>query len=176
MQLFHVQPEVKDLIVKTDSDHAGCKETRLSTSCCLLLRGRHLLRCTSTTQTIQGLSSAESEFMALVKGASAGLGARSMASDFGMHFGLSLETDSSSAKGVALRRGVGKIRHLHLPLLWLQRRVAMKEIRVWKVAGSENEADIGTKALNGEAIDKILSRLHFVFESGQSQLALRAAC
>lgn len=175
VQVFHCQTEVKDSLFKAESDHACCKETRLSTSCTLLLRGKHLLRCSSTTQTIQGLSSGESEFMALVRGASVGLGAKSMASDFGMIFGLNVDTDSSAAKGVGLRRGVGKIRHLHLPLLWLQKRVSPKAIRVFKMPGTENEADIGTKALNGEASDQILGRLLFKFERGQSQVALRAA-
>ena len=38
-----------------------------------------------------------------------------MAEDFGKQFGLDLETNSSAAKGVATRRGVEKIRHLHSP-------------------------------------------------------------
>ena len=62
--------------------------------------------------------------MALVRGGSIGLGAKAMADDFGQHFGLDQETHSSAATGVATRRGVGKIRHLHSPLLWSQRRVA----------------------------------------------------
>ena len=51
--------------------------------------------------------------------------------------------------------------------------MAHKEIRVFKVLGTENEADIGTKALNGDAIDKIMRKLHFVFAAGRSQLAVK---
>ena len=160
--------------VKTDSDHAGCKETRLSTSCCLLLRGNHMLRCSSSTQKIQGLSSGESEFMSLVRGGSIGLGAKAMTADLGQKFDLDLETDSSAAKGVASRRGVGKIRHLHTPLLWLQRRVTRRELRVWRIPGTENEADIGTKPLGGDLLDRILQKLGFVFEAGASKQALQA--
>ena len=98
-----------------------------------------------------------------------------MAADFGQTFGLDMETDSSAAKGVAMRRGVGKIRHLHTPLLWLQRRVTNRELKVWKVKGTDNEADIGTKPLSGDALDRILERLGFAFEVGPSSLALEAA-
>ena len=97
-----------------------------------------------------------------------------MASDLGLKFDLDLETDSSAAKGVASRRGVGKIRHLHTPLLWLQGRVQRKELKVWKIGGKTNEADIGTKALNGEALDQIMQRLDFVFEEQANKQALQA--
>ena len=72
--------------------------------------------CASSTQKIQGLSWGESEFMALLSGGSVGLGAKAIAEDTGQKFCLDLETDSSAAKGVATRRGVEKIRHLHTPL------------------------------------------------------------
>ena len=124
VQRFHLQPEVQLLKVNMDSDFAPCKETRLSTSCSFLMRGKHVLRCSSSTQKIHGLSSGESEFMAPARGGSIGLGAKAMAQDFGQKFGLDLETDSSAAKGVSTRRGVG-----HSTVLWLQRRVTNRELR-----------------------------------------------
>ena len=45
-----LQPEVQWLTVKVDSDFAGCKESRLSTSCCILMRGKHVIRCSSPTR------------------------------------------------------------------------------------------------------------------------------
>ena len=62
--------EPSHVVVFTDADHAGC-----------LKCGSHMLRSTSTTQGVSSLSSAESEFYALVKGTSAGLGAVSMLED-----------------------------------------------------------------------------------------------
>ena len=61
--------------------------------------------------------------MALVKGASVGFGAKAMAKDVGREVDISLDTDASAAKGIACRRGVGKVRHLHTPLLWVQQKV-----------------------------------------------------
>ena len=63
--------------------------TRGTASCCILMRGKHVSRCSMT----------------LVRGGSIGLGAKAMAEDFGQQFDLDLETDSSVAKGVATRRG-----------------------------------------------------------------------
>ena len=175
VQRFWLQVEPGFLVGKSDSDFAGCRLTRRSTSCALILRGRHLLRCSSTTQKIEGLSSAESEFMALVKCASATLGAKAMAKDLGVDLTIALETDSSAAKAVAQRRGVGKIRHLHTPLLWLQRRIGAGEIKVFMVDGKLNEADVGTKALTADQLRAIVDRLDFVFLEGSSDMELKAA-
>ena len=74
----------------------------------------------SWTQGTRSLSVAESEFHAGVKGASILLGTKSMMIDFGEKIAKCvLGTDSSSAKSIMERRGGGRIRHLHYPLLWL---------------------------------------------------------
>ena len=98
-----------------------------------------------------------------------------MAKDLGLKFDLVLETDSSSAKSVAQRRGVAKIRHLHTPLLWLQRRISDGAMKCFKVEGKINEADIGTKALTHEALTSIMQRLDFEFVQGASSHALQAS-
>ena len=133
IQTFVEQDESHELVVMTDSDFAGCPETRKSTSSSFLFRGKHLIRATSSTQGIQGLSRGEAEFMALMRGASVLIGAGAMARDLGYQFQLRACLDSSAAKGVAERRGVGKIRHLHTPLLWLQGRVKQGVLRLSKV-------------------------------------------
>ena len=74
-----------------------------------------------------------------------------------------------------MRRGVGKIRHLHTPLLWIQKRAQKKELRVWKIDGKKNAADIGTKPLNEESMTRIMHDLKFEYQSGVDTKALRAA-
>ena len=77
-------------------------------------RGHHLLRHSSTVQNVIGLSSAESVYYALTE-----------------ELQLSLKKDSSSAKAIASRRGIGKsTRHIQTRMLWLQERVAAKHLRV----------------------------------------------
>ena len=70
-------------MVQSDSDWAGCKRTRKSTSSCFVCRGKHLLRATASTQTIQSFRSGEAEFVALFHSASICLGLVAMAADVG---------------------------------------------------------------------------------------------
>eukprot|EP00969_Alexandrium_andersonii_P260382 11511999-Alexandrium_andersonii.AAC.1 len=56
-----------------------------------------------------------------------------------------LGTDSSAAKGVASRKGLGKVRHIEACQLWLQEKVQEGRIGLMKVKGTENPADILTK-------------------------------
>eukprot|EP00971_Amphidinium_carterae_P316995 6301827-Amphidinium_carterae.1 len=65
-------------------------------------------------------------------------------SDLGFTVSGRLNTDSSAAKGVASRRGCGKIRHLQIPTLWLQSAVQRKLFEMTKVHGPENPADLMT--------------------------------
>ena len=77
------------------------------------------------------------------------MGAVAMLKDFGLEMTLEVQTDSSAAKGIASRRGVGRVRHLHTGLLWVQQRVQSGEIKIVKIKGTENAADLGTKFHQG---------------------------
>ena len=80
---YERQPPVTYVDVSSDSDHAGCTRMRRSTSATVLMVGKHLLKTSSTTQTVISLSTGESEFYALVKAASAALGLSALGRDFG---------------------------------------------------------------------------------------------
>ena len=154
-------------MVATDNDHAGCLTTRKSTSGIYIFHGKIFLRSSSTTQGSVTLSSGESEFHAIVKGASVVLGARAMAKDLGYILDAShLTCDATAELGVSKRSGVGQIRHLHTPLLWVQERVRAKELLVYKVPGKENVADMGTKYLPGIEIASWMQYLNFEFRKG----------
>ena len=164
VQRFPLQPEVQSLTVKVDSDLAGRTETRLSTSCCILVRGKLVLRCSSSTHKIQGFSSGESEFMA--------------SRAWRQHLLESKGDARSLWAAVPSRPGEGligsqrccfekrKIRHLHTPLLWLQRRLTNRELRIWKVKGTEKPT--GTRPLSGKVLCRIFTNLNFSFEIGVS--------
>ena len=96
------------LEVHVDSDWAGDTVTRRSTTGVIVRRGQHLLRHSSTVQNVIGLSSAESEYYAVTMGGCSGLGLQSLFADWNLKLQLSLHTDSSSAKAIASRRGIGK--------------------------------------------------------------------
>ena len=119
--------------VWSDTDWAGCPLTRRSTSGIVVTFGLHLWLMLSSTQVPISLSSAEAEFYGLVKAGSRAIGIFNLARAFGCDkFGildLELLCDSSSAIGVAVRRGVGKIRHLETGSFWLQQAVSQKRFR-----------------------------------------------
>ena len=103
---FDWQAPTNTLVVMTDSDWAGCPRTRKSTSGGVVLRGGHLIKHWSGTQSTAALSSAEAELISLVKGASEGIGMQSLLADFGSPCKLDLATDVAAAIGICKRSGV----------------------------------------------------------------------
>ena len=66
----------------------------------------------------------------------------------GMEASITLFTDSSAARGIIHRAGLGKLRHLETGYLWLQAPVKSKKLQVRQVLGTENLADLLTKHLS----------------------------
>ena len=68
IQSFERQEIVpKQITFCSDSNFAGCLQSRKSTSSCKIFYGKHLLKSTSTTQAVVSLSSAEAELKTMVK-------------------------------------------------------------------------------------------------------------
>ena len=61
---------------------------------------------------------------------------------------IELQVDSAAVKPFISRRGLGKMRHVELGDLWIQREVGEGKVRVVKVEGKANPADVGTKFLS----------------------------
>ena len=114
------------------------------------------------------LSSGESEFYGEVKAASEGLGLQALARDWAVDVGVKVRCDSSSARAIASRRGLGRVRHIEVRYLWLQERVARKHILIEAVATDRNLADLLTKALGAKQLDKLLVEMNLYFVDGQS--------
>jgi hypothetical protein len=143
------QCEEPKLALYTDSDWAGCRRTRKSTSGGLVLLGGHCLKAWSSTQAPIALSSAEAEYYSMVEGSTRTVGLRNMLAELGIYVQgpIVLHSDSSAARSFASRRGVGKIRHLEVRHLWLQSEVSGQRIQLQRVAGDANPADLLTKYL-----------------------------
>ena len=118
--------------------------------------GTHCIKTWSTNQQVVATSSGEAEYYGMVKGASNGLGVQGMLLDAGVTLGITLRTDSSAAKGIASRRGLGKVRHIELAELWLQDQVARGKIKIEKIRGDDNFSDSLTKHSNPERISQTL--------------------
>ena len=91
-----------------------------------------------------------------------------MLRDIGLHTTVTLFSDSSAARGIIHRAGLGKLRHLETGYLWLQAAVAKKRLQVRKVNGSENPADLFTKYLSSADMWKHLRFMQISSEDGRS--------
>ena len=112
--------------------------------------GEHLIKTWSITQAVIALSSWEAEYYGIVKGASIAMGMRSIMKDFGVNFSITIQTDASAAKGIASRRGLGKVRHIEVNQLWVQEKVSTGEITTRKIGTKDNLADALTKHVEAE--------------------------
>ena len=74
--------------------------------------------------------------------------------ELGFEVQQTLRVDSSSAIGVASRRGLQRLRHLDVRYLWLQGEVAEKRLALRKCRGDENLADMGTKPVDKETLQR----------------------
>jgi hypothetical protein len=169
---FRYQSNVSEMTIWTDTDFAGCVKTRKSTSGGVAMFGGHMVKSWSSTQAIVALSSGEAEYYGIVKGASIGLGLKSMLGDFGIGATIRVNTDASAAKGMANRKGLGKVRHIEVNQLWIQDRAAKGDLTISKVNGKENLADILTKHVNSEDIRVHLFRTGQCIQAGRHEIAL----
>ena len=87
-----------------DSDFAGCRLTRRSTTGMVQMIGGHAVKHTSNLQGGTGLNVSECEYYGLTHGAAHGLGLRSYMADHGFEMSLEILSDSSAARAFASRR------------------------------------------------------------------------
>jgi len=112
VQTFKWQSMPGHIATYTDSDWAGERATRKSTSGGVMCIGSHMVKSWSSTQQNIALSSGEAELYAVVKGAAQTKGLMAMMNDFGLKVGAKVCTDASAAIGIVHRQGLGKTRHI----------------------------------------------------------------
>jgi len=154
----------------TDTDVAGCRNERKSTSGGLIMHGTHCLKSWSSTQRVIAGSSGEADYYGIVKGGSNSLGMRSLMNDLGVSISIHIKSDASAAIGIASRRGLGKIRHLEVSQLWLQQRVASEDLKIDKVKGTDNIADALTKHVGVEDMKMHLEGVGLEHRPGRHDL------
>ena len=160
---YFEEPDCLHLEVYSDSDWASNKSDRKSVSGGFICLGSCLMYSSSRTQKVISLSSGEAEVYAASSAACDSILLSKMVS-FLTGAGVVVHhlLDSSAARGILSRQGVGRIRHLSCRVLWLQTLVKLrrefscdqygKKIHstchlVSAVSGHLNLADLGTKRL-----------------------------
>ena len=171
---FRYQPLPMHVDVYTDTDFAGCKETRRSTSGGIIMVGGHAVRHWSRTQPTIALSSGEAELSGIGSGIAEALGFQSLARDLGWDYQIRVHSDASAAIGIARRRGLGKVRHLDVTDLWVQEQVRSKKVELVKVAGDANPADALTKYVDRPKRAHALSLMRMKKMEGRASSATRA--
>ena len=140
------------------------------------MRGKHLIKLRSSTQSAIALSSGEAEYYGMVKGASEGLGMQAMFKDFDVDCSIVLKSDASAAIAIANRRGFGKVKHIEVCQLWLQDKVRRGDVKVVKVGTHENLADALTKYVSRDGMCMHMKYTNQYLLQGRHELAPATEC
>ena len=168
---FDMQSECTTIDIYSDSDWAGCRRSRKSSSGGTIMVGKHCIKTWSKTQAVIAKSSAEAELYGVVRGATEALGMCSLYKDFGKQMNIQVHIDAAAAKGIIERRGLSKVRHIDVNVLWLQEVCARKILPVDKVPGEDNPADLTTKHLTSQKVAKYVNTMNMTFEEGRATKA-----
>ena len=120
---------------------------------------------TARTQGTLALSSGEAELYAIGQGVSEAQFVRSMLleSKLAKKISVIAHTDSTAGKSMATRFGTGKkTKHVELRFLYMQNLVQMGLLRMAKIHGEQNPADLMTKYVATDVLSRLLTHLGVV--------------
>ena len=153
---------VPDFNIYVDSDWAGCHVTRKSTTGFVITMLGATINYGSRTQATIALSSAEAELYAINTGATEALHLRGLCEELTniKKINIRIHTDSSSGKSMATRIGTSrKAKHIELRHLFIQQLVALDIVRIIKIHTNNNPADILTKYVSAETLQRHLNNV-----------------
>ena len=118
----------------------------------------------SKTQANIALSSGEAELNSSVKAISEGLSVIHLYEElFHERLESNVHVDSSACKGMLLRAGAGKVKHLSTKQLWVQAAAEMYGIDVVKIPRAGNCADLLTHSLPSHSALPHIRKMGFTF-------------
>ena len=163
-----VEPQDQHLVeVVTDADYAGNQHDRKSTSSFQIFIDGNLVESKVRSQKAISLSSGEAEFVAMVAGCSEGLLIKHLWQQLtGQPCVLKIRSDSSAARAMTQRQGIGRVRHLDASLLWIQQKEKEKVVAIASIPTDLNCADLGTKCLSKKRHKALLWMLNMVDAGG----------
>ena len=162
MGLWYPRGSNFDLLRYSDSDFAGCKLNRKSTSGGCQFLGRSLVSWSSKKQNLVALSTAEVEYMAPGACCAQLLYMRQTLSDYGLNYTqMPLYCDSEAAIKMTLRTGDhGHAKHIQVRHHFIRDHVEKKDIELVSVRTHEQLADIFTKPLDEKTFNKLRGELN----------------
>ena len=91
-----------------------------------------------------------------------------LADDQGIKLRVRLHIDAAAALGILERKGVGRVRHLDIGVLWLQEHQLRRVVELTKALGIGNPADLMTKHLDQKLVNQYTAVLNYEFRHGRS--------
>ena len=156
-QVFEYGNMAEELTVFTDSDWAGCEETRKSSSAGVLMLEGHTMKANTRKQKVIAKSSAEAELYTAALGASEAKDVESMMSDLGVAVKPVLNIAAKATEHILDRQGIGKLKHQRCGVL-----VGSQRLRAHRIRSEENVAVLGTKPLSKAVIAERCLALGYV--------------
>ena len=93
----------------------------------------------------------------VIRASTEALGVSTLLEDFGcIGIKVSVGMDANAAIGIVQRRGLNKLRHVELDVLWIQEQQARRLLPLRKVPGPRKPSDMMTKNVDQAHIDTYL--------------------
>ncbi|GJZ84562.1 hypothetical protein Tco_0649901 [Tanacetum coccineum] len=145
----------------TNTDHAGCQDTRRSTSGSIQLLGDRLVSWSSKRQKSAAISSTEAEYIALSGCCAQVLWMRSQLTDYGFGFNkIPMYCDNKSAIALCCNNVQhSRSKHIDIRFHFIKEHVENGVIELYFVNTEYQLADIFTKALGRERIEFLINKL-----------------
>ncbi|GJX85373.1 retrovirus-related pol polyprotein from transposon TNT 1-94 [Tanacetum coccineum] len=144
-----------------DVDHAGCQDTRRSTSGSMHFLGDRLVSWSSKRQKSAAISSTEAEYIALSGCPAQVLWMRSQLTDYGFGFNkIPMYCDNKSAIALCCNNVQhSRSKHIDIRFHFIKEHVENGVIELYFVNTEYQLADIFTKALGRERIEFLINKL-----------------
>ncbi|GJX78660.1 hypothetical protein Tco_0326809, partial [Tanacetum coccineum] len=145
----------------SDADHAGCVDTRKSTSGGIQFLGDKLVSWMSKKQDCTAMSSAEAEYVALSASCAQVMWMRTQLQDYGFNYNkIPLYCDSQSAIAISCNPVQhSRTKHIHTRYHFIKEQVKNGIIELYFVITEYQLADIFTKALPEERFQYLVRRI-----------------
>ncbi|GJS50389.1 retrotransposon protein, putative, ty1-copia subclass [Tanacetum coccineum] len=159
--LWYLKDSSIALTVFVDVDHAGCQDTRRSTSSSMQFLGDRLVSWSSKRQKSVAISSTEAEYIALSGCCAQVLWMRSQLTDYGFGFNkIPMYCDNKSAIALCCNNVQhSRSKHIDIRFHFIKEHVENGVIELYFVNTEYQLADIFTKALGRERIEFLINKL-----------------
>ncbi|GJR01519.1 retrovirus-related pol polyprotein from transposon TNT 1-94 [Tanacetum coccineum] len=159
--LWYPKDSAIALTAFADADHAGCQDTRRSTSGSMQMLGDRLVSWSSKRQKSAAISSTEAEYIALSGCCAQVLWMRSQLTDYGLGFNkIPMYCDNKSAIALCCNNVQhSRSKHIDIRYHFIKEQVENGVVELYFVRTEYQLADIFTKALCRERIEFLINKL-----------------